>query len=283
MSLLPGYRLYERRLEHAVVNPKTKTKIENVKQKPNAKLDKILQYRMQNKTVEWPVQIIPKIHVIHIPTQSISTVRHYAKHWKQFLSPFDGTDGRKINKKKWLEEKHINDAGYRGLTRGQIGCADSHYRLWKRISESAAASLTLKRGNQTYELPYFEMVAEHDFAFVPRAETRGMIEDTLIELLETGTEWDLLYLEYRNVFGKPPKRLNVTQWTFEPTGCQCLYTYLLTSKGAAKLIAGGAKPFHRPIDMYVASLTDSGKLKALCLDPPIGVTRNILSTTTSIR
>lgn len=194
-----------------------------------------------------------------------------AREWKPHLTLWPATNGTHINVQKWIQNGLTTAAGAKRLRRGELGCADSHVRAWQAIADDEKRDMGI--------------VAEDDASIVPSGIRMQQLRDTLDELNALKINWDLLYLEYRNVFGYPPRASTLTanaKHVFMPKGCQCLYMYILTKAGAKKLLAT-AKPYVKPIDVYVAEMSDTDKIVSLCMTPAFGKVKNIFSDTAGIR
>lgn len=215
---------------------------------------------------KWPLTLSP-IRVISMRPERYSFLCRNADTWKRHLILFPATNGTKISKREWIQRGFTNESGAKRLRRGELGCADSHTRAWQLIADD--------------EKQEFGVVAEDDACIVPSAVRSRLLHDTLEELKISAVKWDILYLEYRNVFGHEPRQKSVTKHTFTPKGCQCLYMYVLTRAGAKKLLSR-AKPFLKPIDVYVAEMSDSDEIAALCMTPALGKVKNMFSDTTTI-
>ena len=154
-------------------------------------------------------------------------------------------DGKLINE-EFLQENGIEmmpdfSEPYHGraLTYGEIGCFMSHYNIWQDIVQ-----------NDYEEV----IVLEDDIRFEPffKYKLRGLRE----ELQALNLDWDLVFLG-RKILGKEEEpwvedstqlvRVGYTYWTL---------AYMLTKKGAEKLLS--EKPLGKmvPVDEYLPIMYD---------------------------
>lgn len=201
------------------------------------------------KETKW-INIAP-IKVISLRPERFARLVRNAGSWAPYLEKFEATDGRKIDKKDWIEKKIITISSAKKLRSGELGCYESHRRVWKWMIDN--------------NIP-MAMICEDDFEFNPNKSNIQHIQPALKEL--EGREWHLLWLQYNNVFRKRRSE-QISTHVYRPWGCQCLYSYLLTLKGA-QLLYKGSLPMVKPVDVYVSDLSDRKKLQAFCLDPPMG-------------
>ena len=190
------------------------------------------------------------------------------------------TDGRTIDVDEWrtrgrwsddtaLRRAFQNDPTFLDrypapLTRGELGCYDSHRRVWLRIVE------------QNLDVA---VICEDDAAVGPAEHARIAAELAAAQAGQGPAQWDLLY------FG--------TNWDppVAPRGSglgepqiygafHVLHAYAITRRGARALLET-ATPALFPVDVYVAA--QSRRLRVLQTTPSIVRTVDAPSDTQGIR
>uniref|UniRef100_A0A6Q2YBI8 Glycosyl transferase family 25 domain-containing protein n=1 Tax=Esox lucius TaxID=8010 RepID=A0A6Q2YBI8_ESOLU len=123
----------------------------------------------------------------------------------------------------------------RVLTRGEIGCFLSHYKIWKQVAE-----LGLRR----------VLVLEDDVRFEPRFRSRLM---TLLENVDrVRLDWDLIYIGRKRLQVKQPEPwVEGVSNLVHPDYSYWTLGYALSLQGAKKLL--GAQPLGKmlPVDEYL--------------------------------
>ncbi len=164
--------------------------------------------------------------------------------WHRNVVKWSGTVGAQIDPLNWLLKEKIRN--HCRLTPGQLGCYDSHVRLWRDCVRS--------------ERPIF--VVEDD------VDLRGD-DPVLIEKLskfwsrveETKVDYDFIYVGHNNKY-KPKKY--ITNFIDDPNiviphGCQGLFAYVITPKGA-RFLLDRCQPYEQPVDVYVQHRLENDKL-----------------------
>ncbi len=152
--------------------------------------------------------------------------------WRTHVVKWSGTVGLKIDRKNWLLKEKIRT--HCRLTKGQLGCYDSHVRVWKDC---------LLSGRPTF-------IVEDDV----NLRNDRVVVDSLELFWQRikGIEFDFLYIGHNNKY--TPKQY-ITHFVDDPNvvvphGCQGLFAYLITPRGASFLLER-ATPYDQPIDVYV--------------------------------
>jgi glycosyl transferase family 25 len=135
------------------------------------------------------------------------------------------------------------------MGRGQIGCYDSHVRVWENII-SRKTPMTL--------------IMEDDANIRHTQSVYQQIKNGFDEAKRLKIDWDIFYLGVNNGGGAPTKL--PTPKLVKPRGCNGLFAYVLTLQGAQKLLSK-CKPYVLPVDVLVGNLHDAGVLKAIALNP----------------
>ena len=76
-------------------------------------------------SVEWPTNIPTFVISINPKRQ-----QHFMDRFLHKCTPFQGTNGKTINESQWRRENRLISYD---LKRGEIGCYDSHLRLWEML------------------------------------------------------------------------------------------------------------------------------------------------------
>jgi GR25 family glycosyltransferase involved in LPS biosynthesis len=150
-------------------------------------------------------------------------------HWK-------GTDGRRLDMGQWREENKIDPK--RVFTRGQVGCYDSHRRVWQDMVDK--------------QLPY-ALILEDDAGISCKPDMVNKIEKVLQDVEKYDSQWQLLYLA-RSKYKQPVKK-KLTNCLAIPKhkswGC---FAYALSQSGAQLLLAKSGRMNHT-LDSYVSMMS----------------------------
>lgn len=212
------------------------------------------------QTTQVPVPTLMKnIFVISIRADRASRMMRRLGNWRTYTRLLWGTKWSTINVKKWIAAgKVIRSMRFKNrrkpLTRGELGCYDSHVRVWKEIVQ--------------HQLPY-ALVLEDD-AEISLIQAKRMEE--ISKTLQQRQDWDVVILyPINHVHQANPFAVDSTIKTqFLPirhmTG---LAGYLISLAGAKKLLR---KPFpiQGPVDAYVPAMSQTGQLKLFLATPPLG-------------
>lgn len=273
--------------------------------------------KKQDSSLDLPLYM-QKILVISMRPERIKFMYSRAKAWKKYLEVLPATNGSFINVQQWLLANKITKRAAQKMRRGQFGCAESHLRAWIKIYLSGHPYGVVAEDDANIEpakirvallnttLMELEVLTDSDFKTLgldrktvadEKSSRFTPVEQVIKKILgdnytasavttpadnSQNWQWHMLYLEYRNVFSSMNRLNRVTDHTFIPSKCQCLYMYILTREGAKRLIEH-ALPFDRPVDVYVAEMSDTDKITALCMTPALARVHNYVSDTNSIR
>lgn len=197
----------------------------------------------------WPKEITAAF-AISIRPERFRSLQTRMGPWGKHVRLFAGTDGRRIDRKKWSSKIRGN------FKRGEIGCYDAHVRLWNRIAKMSGPVL----------------VMEDDASMFYNQETSQRLRHIFDELKRTKQKWDILYLGH---YGDRMVGAEVAPGIRVASMWQGLFAYLITPR-AAKILANGAWPMRHPSDMYVGTKIKPGQIRALRAEPRFCfvVTRN---------
>jgi len=203
--------------------------------------------------------LMEHMFVISIRPDRAARMMKRLGHWRANANLLWGTSWKTINVNKWIAMgKVVRSLRFRGrqkrLTRGELGCYDSHVRVWKEVVKQ----------NLSYAL-VLEDDAEISLMQAPR-----MAE--ISAALQNRNDWDVVILYPINHVHRadPFQTHSAVKTRFLPIGHMTgLAGYLISNEGARKLLK---KPFPIacPVDAYVPNMTKTGQLKLLMASPPLG-------------
>ena len=119
----------------------------------------------------------------------------------------------------------------RDLTKGEIGCALSHWGIWKEC--------------ENYDKPI--MILEDDALFKPDMELKREIDIATLEVM--GKNWDILYLGRYPVKSHLEERL--TETIVIPEFSYCAHAYCVSPKGIKRLLDYNLQKSIIPLDEFI--------------------------------
>jgi glycosyl transferase family 25 len=182
----------------------------------------------------WPCLVF----VITMRPPFWSRLQRQLADWGTVAERVDATDGNTIDVAQWIADGRYRPAadGDRALTRGELGCSDSHRRVWAQIVQR--------------DLPG-ALVLEDD------ADPPPDLPQWIARAWRLRSRWDLLYLGYNWQPGTRP--IGGEQDFVVPDIAQAwhvMHAYLVT-QGGAQCLLDGALPIRVPVDVYAARRTRS--------------------------
>lgn len=154
-------------------------------------------------------------------------------------------DGKKMTE-QYLDENGIKmmpdfSEPYHGraLTYGEIGCFMSHYTIWKDIVDNGYDQV---------------IVLEDDIRFEPFFKHKlGALQD---ELADLALEWDLVFLGRKIISNEKEDWIDSSSQLVDVGYTYWTLAYMLTKRGAEKLLA--EKPLGKmvPVDEYLPIMYD---------------------------
>ena len=216
---------------------------------------KMMEAIHSNQTPIPTPKLMNNIFVISIRSDRASAMMRRLGTWRNHAKLFWGTKWNTINVKHWISTgKVIKSLRFKNrkkpLCRGELGCYDSHVRVWKEIVNQGLS---------------YALVLEDD-AEISMIHSRQL--NDISDQLENRKDWDVVILypiHHRSSRFQNPENLR-----FIPiqhmTG---LAGYLISLAGAKKLIQ---KPFpiQGPVDDYVPKMSKMGRLKLFMVSPALG-------------
>jgi len=200
------------------------------------------------KILQWPISLKP-IFALSLRIERFEALMERMKHWKSLVQLFPATDGRKINIDHWWQIGRLKEH----LTNGQVGCYESHCRMWKKIVDD--------------NLPY-ALILEDDADIVYSQETVSRLEEVLSELKTIS--WDIVYIgNFTAIPGRGPLqpfKRKVTDHLFEMSTWDGLHTYYLSNR-CARLLLRHAFPIECAVDIYIHHQVSKQNMLALSMVP----------------
>ncbi|XP_019853920.1 PREDICTED: procollagen galactosyltransferase 1-like isoform X2 [Amphimedon queenslandica] len=153
---------------------------------------------------------------------------------------FNAVDGKKLNQ-SYLDELGIHFMpgwkdpwGERPMTFGEVGCFLSHYFIWLRIIAEDMRTV---------------LILEDDIDFQPNFKSN--LKRTLQEVNSHDPDWDLVYVGRKKLSPNVETIIPGTKNLVIPRYSYWTLGYIISNRGAEKLIAG--KPFDNilPVDEYI--------------------------------
>ncbi|XP_023246412.1 glycosyltransferase 25 family member isoform X2 [Copidosoma floridanum] len=157
----------------------------------------------------------------------------------------DAVDGRTLNDSLLNSWGVKTMPGYkdpyhdRSMTMGEVGCFLSHYIVWNRIVEDGHKQAIVLEDDVKFE-PYF----------------RQKIRFLLQELDEHKKDWDLVYLGRKRMQKESEEWVGKSRYLVHAGYSYWTVGYLISAKGAKKLI--NARPLENllPVDEYLPVMSD---------------------------
>lgn len=204
---------------------------------------------------QWPVSI---------PVYAISiNPSRQEKFKKRFLHPsiiWDGTKGKTMDVGK-LKREGILISSH--LTRGEIGCYDSHLRLWEKLIRDKTS---------------MAIICEDDVNLTGDS-TQARYLNTLLEEVKD-TPFDIIFLSWF----RPAGGSNITTHTHQQWCFHQLWAYLVTYEGLKKVLSDvKVKKMHVPVDVALWESHSRGVVRNLVAYPPLCLTVGEHSDTRGIR
>jgi glycosyl transferase family 25 len=211
---------------------------------------------MTSGSTQWPSHI--PIYVISInPTRQQRFKQRFRGGEVNF---WDGTHGKTMDIGKLKRDGVLKT---NELTRGEIGCYDSHQRLWEFMIKS--------------NIP-MAIICEDDVNLTGDANQSQYFNTLLSEL--SNTNYDILFLSwFRPSGGSSVTSHTHSQWCFHQ-----LWAYLITLDGSKKLLSDNrVKQMHVPVDVAMWESHTRSNVRNLVAFPPVCLTVGEYSDTRNIR
>ncbi|XP_046603252.1 glycosyltransferase 25 family member [Neodiprion virginianus] len=172
-------------------------------------------------------------------------MRHCFKELGILAETIDAVDGRTLNEsslKEWgvrMMPEYADPYHKRPMTMGEVGCFLSHYVIWKKVVESGYDRV---------------MVLEDDIRFEPYFRQKVSFITSEVERLKI--DWDLVYLGRKRLQDQEEPPVEGSRYLVLAGYSYWTLGYLLSRRGAEKLLE--AKPLENmvPVDEYLPILFD---------------------------
>ena len=142
--------------------------------------------------------------------------------------------------KNWKLEGSPNSFWNREMKLGEIGCAYSHFSVWKRAQSLFESDESLK----------YVVILEDDAKFA--ADAPKKIEKAVETLQIFAPDWDFLFLG--RVLQNGRVDVPFVENLVTPGFSYCLYGYALSKSGVSKLLSHGFMENIIPVDEYVPAM-----------------------------
>lgn len=214
--------------------------------------------------IQWPIDFTP-IFAISMRNERMKGFRGRMGKWSDLLYHWPATDGRRIE----MSVAHARNiiTPHARLNRGQLGCFHSHVRLWKFIIQQNLSSA---------------FICEDDADINYNQKTADDIKDVADDLKITSREWDILYLGHNITNRSANEKNKISRRLSVPQKCAGLFAYIITKRGC-EILLEKASPYDVAVDLYVADMINSGRLKALAACPSLCYVVPVASDTEGIK
>lgn len=181
--------------------------------------------------------------------------------WSKYVTQWEATDGSSLNVTDYVQ-RGVLSSKHR-MIRGQIGCYDSHYRIWKHIVDNNIQ---------------WALILEDDANIRHTKEYHSKINEALEDVEKIDPLWDVCYL---GTSSRPPQH-RLVGGVGLALGCQGLFAYVVSNRGASKLVQLTGV-YKMPVDIVVGDLMDSGALNVYGCIPSLFYVVPVVSDTETIR
>lgn len=198
----------------------------------------------------WPEELSP-IHVITIdPKRAKKFVDRCANQGlRRHVAVCQGVDGRGLNKKELVKSGKVHRSSV--MTRGQIGCFESHRILWQRALDMG--------------MPYVFIV--EDDTYIMRSErVRRRLRQIFGWLRDRCPDWEALFLT-RSTLKRYVRRM-VGPGLGTAGEFWGLNAYVLSLNGVKKVLEDKrCRKYSIPCDVVLARMARHNQLKAFVAAP----------------
>ena len=190
----------------------------------------------------WPYK---KIFIISIRMPRLVKCLRRLGSLARYVTIVPACNGETIARKEWKDSLQTTCS----LLRGQLGCFESHCRVWRHIVE-----------NKIKEA----LILEDDIRLRPCKALLDRIANTLLKL---PPQWDMLLLGATHMCEK--RQLLHTGISI-PKAFHGTHAYVINSNSALKLLMHPRiRSFDAPIDVLLSQLGQSGHLSIFAFEPTV--------------
>ena len=204
----------------------------------------------------WPLR---QIFVIGIRKKRLIACLKRLGLLTKYVTIVPSCHGETIDKRTWgLSSSNT-------LRRGQLGCFESHCRVWRHMIENDVQTA---------------LILEDDAALYPNASMCHHLMQVMHDIRQT--HWDIVCLG--RSFVKCLNGAPIRNWLVVSGDFYGLFAYVVSREAAIKiLMLSDVQQFSLPIDSLLSSLGISGYLKILACEPAVcDIIANSSSDTTRI-
>jgi len=211
------------------------------------------------------IKELRNIFVISIRSARRRECRQRLGHLAQYVKSWKGVNGQRIKMEKLRSDGVISETCQ--MRRGQIGCFQSHKRIWEWCVRSKCG---------------MALVLEDDATLKPDRRTAHVIKKALRNLRKTQPDWDILLLA-RNHKNRHDREA-VADGIVRTGPFWGLFSYIVSQKGAQRLIAlENVKVFHRACDVVISNHAINDALNVFALRPCLCTYSSTFSDTRRIK
>lgn len=211
--------------------------------------------------LEWPPEL-EHVFVISMRQHSWDGMQCRFGKWANKLIKINATDGRKIDRESWIEKGLLHPQT--PLTLGEIGCHDSHVRLWKHMIKNKIPAA---------------LILEDDADIRYTKNTERCFKKLFENIKRNKIEYDILFLGRHK---EHTKYYSIIPSIVKPRDTQGLFSYVLTLQGAKKLLCR-SYPYTLAVDVLVERMGDINELISIATYPRFNFVVSVQSSTSHIR
>lgn len=211
------------------------------------------------RILEWPEEM-DRIFVISMRPKRWQGLQARMGKWATKMVMFNATNGHQLSKQDWINRGIVVKGS--NLSRGQIGCYDSHVRIWKHIIRNNILSA---------------LILEDDANIRYTQGMEEQLKEFFGQLKTNNVQYDMIFIGR----GNHNKFKTILPGVVRPKTCQGLFAYVLTLSGAQKLLEK-SYPYKLPVDVLAERLCDSGEITAVAMEPRLCHVVPVISDTAGI-
>lgn len=211
------------------------------------------------RLLEWPEEM-ENIFVISMRPHRWRGLQARMGHWASKMTMFNATNGHQLSKQNWINRGIVKVGS--NLSRGQIGCHDSHVRIWKHMIKNDIK---------------ISLILEDDANIRYTESTEKRLKEFFKKVKENNINYEMIFIGR----GNHNKFKTITPGISRPKTCQGLFAYILTLSGAKKLLER-SHPYRLPVDVLAERLCDNGTITAIAMDPRLCHVVPVVSDTAGI-
>lgn len=199
----------------------------------------------------WP-EFLKPVYVISIRRNRMDGFVKRMGSWIRHMKRFPCTDGRFLSPQKMIKDNQYNPVI--GLTKGQLGAAQSHIGVWKSIVKSPHDYAT---------------ILEDDVQFANNERGYKILKNiskSMKELKQSGKPWDFISWSHGPLAEKKNKKVPGLKYWKKPGKCQGFFAYTIKKSLVEKLLKS-VYPLKRAIDVWLFNLSMKNYIQAWTIHP----------------